>query len=68
MAALRAASWWPAIPGLPTGTLLPKAGAALLGSNANVVLTSRRAVSEVLPAAGFQFAEASFAAALGAGA
>lgn len=62
MAALRTAQ---GMPGLPTGTLLPRVGAAVMGSNARVALTGRKVTSAVLAEAGFQFDELDFAAAVG---
>lgn len=53
------------LPGLPTGTWLPKVGAAVMGSNSRVALTGRKVTSEVLEAAGFSFEQTDFAATLG---
>lgn len=50
------------LPGLPTGSVLPKIGAAIMGSNARVALTGRKVTSEVLAHAGFEFQETDFAA------
>ncbi|PRB71714.1 NAD-dependent epimerase/dehydratase family protein [Arthrobacter sp. MYb213] len=61
MAALRSNA---GLPGLPTGTLLPKLGAAVLGSNARVALTGRKVSSRVLADAGFEFSQNDFAATL----
>jgi Predicted nucleoside-diphosphate sugar epimerase len=61
MAALRSTA---GLPGLPTGTLLPKLGAAVLGSNARVALTGRKVTSRVLADAGFEFSQNDFAATL----
>lgn len=59
MAALRSIA---GLPGLPTGSVLPRIGAAVLGSNARVALTGRKVTSEVLAQAGFEFQETDFAA------
>ncbi|MGP9727435.1 NAD-dependent epimerase/dehydratase family protein [Glutamicibacter sp. 363] len=61
MAALRSIA---GLPGLPTGTLLPKLGAAALGSNARVALTGRKVTSRVLADAGFEFTQNDFSATL----
>ncbi|WP_313811210.1 NAD-dependent epimerase/dehydratase family protein [Glutamicibacter sp.] len=53
------------MPGLPTGSLLPKLGAAVMGNNARVVLTGRKVRSEVLEKAGFKFEETSFLSTVG---
>ena len=59
MAALRSVA---GLPGLPTGSVLPKIGAAVMGSNARVALTGRKVTSEVLDKAGFEFQETDFTA------
>ena len=59
MAALRSIA---GLPGLPTGSVLPKVGAAVMGSNARVALTGRKVTSEVLQQAGFEFQQLDFAA------
>lgn len=58
MAALRSVA---GLPGIPTGSVLPKIGAAVMGSNARVALTGRKVTSEVLAHAGFEFQETDFA-------
>lgn len=58
MAALRSIA---GLPGLPTGSVLPKIGAAVMGSNARVALTGRKVTSEVLQQAGFEFQQLDFA-------
>ncbi|WP_159613120.1 NAD-dependent epimerase/dehydratase family protein [Glutamicibacter sp. JC586] len=58
MAALRSVT---GLPGIPTGSVLPKIGAAVMGSNARVALTGRKVTSEVLSKAGFEFHDTDFA-------
>lgn len=53
------------MPGIPTGTLIPKIGAAAMGNNARVILTGRKVTSDVLKQAGFTFEESSFSATVG---
>lgn len=58
MSALRSIA---GLPGLPTGSVLPKIGAVFMGSNARVALTGRKVTSQVLEQAGFEFHEVDFA-------
>lgn len=53
------------MPGVPTGSLIPTVGAAVMGTNARVILTGRKATSTVLRDAGFEFKELDFAATVG---
>ncbi len=61
MASLRSLA---GMPGLPTGSFIPTVGAAVMGTNARVILTGRKVTSEVLKDAGFTFEETDFAAAV----